>query len=403
MIDRRTLLIASAASLMAGTVRAAAATARDEALKALLDRIQAALPAPGPGAAHAFEEGGRMLRAFDPAGLSPMRRREREAATLGLFREARATSGYGDTLSLALGKTVDPAAAHRAAEAEAARLQARADALLRGQGLAGGTVGERFARLFADERWLYGDDDAGRDQAVAAMNAWQARIRPRLAPAFGDLAIPPADARRMSAADAAKGRGGYREAGTFDKPGAYYVDLKAIRARPRWTLPAVVHHELIPGHLLQLPYQAAADPHPLRLRYAKAYFEAWGVYAEQLASDLGLMKDEPLYEIGALHWRLFRLARIVADIGLGAMGWSQDQAVDAMRRIQGPRVAFVDIPADVERMAREPAAYAAQGLGALAFARLRAGRKWPAYHRAMLESGPWPFFTLGVIAGAAPR
>jgi uncharacterized protein (DUF885 family) len=207
----------------------------------------------------------------------------------------------------------------------------------------------------------------------------------------------------MSAADAAKGRGGYREAGTFDKPGAYYVDLKAIRARPSWTLPAVVHHELTPGHLMQLPYEDRARPHPLRLRYAKAYFEAWGIYAEQLADDLLLMKDNPLAEIGALHWRLFRLARIVADTGLHAMGWSQDQAIDAMRRIQGPPIAFVDIPADVQRMAAEPATYAAQGLGALEFARLRSGRNWPAYHRAVLENGPWPFFTLGQIAGAVPR
>ena len=37
---------------------------------------------------------------------------------------------------------------------------------------------------------------------------------------------------------------------------------------------------------------------------------------EQLAGDLGLMAETPLAEIGALHWRLFRLARIVADTGL---------------------------------------------------------------------------------------
>ena len=47
--------------------------------------------------------------------------------------------------------------------------------------------------------------------------------------------------------------------------------------------------------------------------------------------------------------------------------------------------------ADVDRMVREPAAYAAQGLGALAFARLRPARGWPAYHRAAMEDGPWPF------------
>jgi hypothetical protein len=76
------------------------------------------------------------------------------------------------------------------------------------------------------------------------------------------------------------------------------------------------------------------------------------------------------------------------------MGLSRDQAAGAMRTLQGPPIAFVDIPADIDRMAREPAAYAAQGIGALAFARLRPSRDWPAYHRAVIESGPWPFGAL---------
>jgi uncharacterized protein (DUF885 family) len=384
VIDRRTLLIASAASLMAGAARGADATARDAELKALLDRLQTEPPAP------AAETLGR----FDPAGLSPIRRREREAVLTGLQLEAKAGESYAAALALQLGATVDPVAAHRRAEDEATRLQARADGLLKAHGLGQGTVSERLTRLFADERYLYSDDGAGREKAVADMNAWLAQILPKLGPAFGDMRLPPAEARRMSAADAAKGRGGYREAGTFEAPGAYYVDLKAIRTRPSWTLPAVVHHELIPGHLLQLPYQAAADPHPLRARYAKAYFEGWGVYAEKLADDLGLMAQNPLAQIGALHWRLFRLARIVADTGLHAMGWSRDQALEAMRRIQGPSIAFVEVPADVDRMIREPAAFAAQGLFALELARLRPPRGWPAYHRMVLADGPWPLSTL---------
>lgn len=391
MIDRRTLLIASAAGLAAGTVRAAEPNGRDSELKALLDRLQTEPPA---AAAEA-------LTRFDPGGLSPVRRREREAVLTGLSLETKAGQGYAALLASQLGAPVDPLAAHRRAQTEAERLQAKADRLLRGQGLTQGAVGERLTRLLADERYLYSDDDAGRDKAVAEMNAWLAAIRPRLGSAFGGLPIPPAEARRMSQADAAKGRAGYREAGTFERPGAYYVDLKAIRARPSWTLPAVVHHELIPGHLLQLPLQAAADPHPLRLRVSRAYFEAWGIYAEQLADDLGLMAAAPLARIGSLHWRLFRLARIVADTGLHARGWSRDQAIDAMRAIQGPPIAFVDVPADVDRMTREPAAFAAQGLGALDLARHRPRTGWAAYHRAVLADGPWPFATLAALVGAA--
>lgn len=387
MLNRRTLLIASAATLAAGASRAA--TARDAELKAVLDQVQAALPA--SPSEQAFASALAALARFDPKGLSPVRRRELAAIRAGLDLEAKSGRSYAALLSFQLGAPIDPMVAHRRALSEAYRLHARADRLLTAQGVRGGTLGERLARLYADERWLYSDDGAGRDKAVAEMNAWAARIKPALAPAFGGLAIPPCEARRMSAADEAKGRGGYREAGTFERPGAYYVDLHAIRTRPSWTLPAVVHHELIPGHLLQLPYQAAAEPHPLRLRVSRAWFEAWGIYAEQLAGDLGLMAQAPLAEIGALHWLLFRLARIAGDTALHAMGWSRDLAIGIMRRVQGPPIAFVDIPADVERMMREPAVFAAQGLGALAFARRRPAHGWPAYHRAVIENGPWPF------------
>src|SRR5436189_141674 len=123
----------------------------------------------------------------------------------------------------------DPKTDHDAALAAVRTAQRRADVLLRGQGLRAGGVAERLRALSKDPRWLYPDDDAGRDRAVAEMNARLAALRPRLAQAFGDLPIPLAQVRRMSAADVAAGRGGYRE------PGAYYVDLRAIRERSAWT------------------------------------------------------------------------------------------------------------------------------------------------------------------------
>ena len=205
----------------------------------------------------------------------------------------------------------------------------RANVLLQGQGLKKGSVGERLAALAKDPRWLYPDDEAGRDRAVADMNAAVAALRPRLALAFGDLPVATAQARRMSATDVAAGKGGYRETG------AYYVDLRNIRARPIWTLPSAAFHEVIPGHLLQMPLQAAAAAPAERVKAAGAYFEAWAIYAEQLAADLGAYGGDPRGELGYLQWRLFRLGRVVVDTGLHALGWSRDQAIAAMTDLQG--------------------------------------------------------------------
>jgi uncharacterized protein (DUF885 family) len=302
---------------------------------------------------------------------------------------------YTAALGEAFGAPVDPGAAHRRAVAETRVMQARADMLLRGQGLKAGGVADRLRRLAKDPRWLYPDDDAGRDRAVADMNARIAALRPRLAPAFGDLPIAAAEVRRMSRADEAAGRGGYREAPRDGKAGAYYLDLKAIRERPAWTLPSAAFHEVAPGHLLQRPLQPAGAA-------TTAYFEAWAIYAEQLAADLGAYRHDPRGEIGYLQWRLFRIGRIVADTGLHALGWSRERAIGTMTGLQGQSVAFITIEADVDRMIASPGKYAAEGLGALALAdwRPRDRGGWPAFHAAVLTDGPRPFGELARRLGA---
>ena len=312
------------------------------------------------------------------------------AATSALAAPA---GDYRAQLSAAYGGPVDPAAAHLGARAFVAGAQARLEQLLRGQGLRAGSLGERLRSLAKDPRWLYPDSEVGRTRAVSEMNARLVAFRPNLKRALGDLPIAPAAVRRMSAADVAAGKGGYREAPADGKPGAYYVDLKDIRARPSWTLPSVGFHEVTPGHLLQLPLQGAACPPEARLKASGAYFEAWAIYAEQLCCDLGAYAGDPLGEIGYLQWRLFRVGRIVADTGLHFMGWSRERAIETLRDLQGFDAAFITIEADVGRIAAAPGKYAAEGLGALSLAAWRPAdrRRWPAFHKAVLADGPYPF------------
>jgi uncharacterized protein (DUF885 family) len=292
-----------------------------------------------------------------------------------IARRGRAAD-YAAALADAYGDFVEPIAMHELAKREAARLQARADRLLGRLGLAHGPVAERLQAFAADPSQLYPDSPLGRRQALADMNGWLARTRPLMAPAFAGLPLPEPEVRAPAPQDA--DRGGYRE------PPAYYVDLRNIRARPRWSLPSVAFHETVPGHAIQAAVQGRPRP--------GSFPEAWAVYAEQLMADLGAYAGEPAAELGYLHWRLFRIGRIVADTGQGELGWSLDQAVTALRELQGIDAAFVTIEADAARMRARPGMYAAQGLGALAIRKARPGRRgrWPAFHRAILADGPWP-------------
>lgn len=305
------------------------------------------------------------------------------ATSLLLAPAAGAQCAYAGALSRAWGGPLDADVAHRRARREARRLQQEMDRALRAAGLRQGTVGARLAALFADARWLYPDSDSGRDRAVADMNERLAMSRPRLAGAFGPRVMPQGRVLRMSAEDEARGRGGYRD------PPDYVVDLKAIRQRPSWSLPSVAFHETTPGHALHAPAPAAgasdgAAPFSV-------YAEAWAVYAEQLADEMGVYADDPLGRLGYLHWRLFRMARVVADTGLGGQGWSAERAAAAMEDLQGPAIAFTTIRADVRRMAQQPGLYAAQGLGALEIVRLRPRSRvdWPAFHDRLLTGPPW--------------
>jgi uncharacterized protein (DUF885 family) len=277
-----------------------------------------------------------------------------------------------------------PKAMGASALTEVRALHARADRLLQGLGLTKGEVGARIAQLFADERYLYPDSDDGRDKAVADLNASLAWIRPRLGRAFGDLAIRPAEVRRMNGADEASRRAGYRVAGDANQIGVYYVDLSEIRRRPRWTLPSVAFHEVTPGHLLQIPLQAVGVKEP------DPFFEGWATYAEQLAFDLGAYAHDPRGEIGYIHWRLFRIARVVADTGL-QLGWSRDQALAVLRQTTGPPIYFLTQEADVDRMIASPGKAAREGQAAMTLAaqRPRSVSQWPAYHRRVLTGPAW--------------
>lgn len=350
-----------------------------ELLATTLERLAAARSNRSGDTAAALERQIAALEAF----------RAGAPADPGVWRLAGGVDYYALALSLGAGGRVAPAAAHRRGLDEARRLRARADALLRRQGLTRGSVAERLRALTRDPRYLYPATDAGKIRAVAEMNASLARADAALPRAFSDRAVQPGEVRRMSAEDEAAGRPGRRE------PNAYVVDLIHIRNRPDWTLPSVVHHELRPGHLLQ-EERMERPPHPLQTRYAPGFGEGWANYAEQLADEIGLFDGDERARIGWLQWRLFRVARLVADTGVHLHRWTRQRAIQEMRDIQGGPIAFITIEEDVDRIIAAPGAAAGQGLAMLEFGRLRDASRarlgarfdLKGFHDAMLKRGP---------------
>lgn len=385
-IDRRNL-IAGGALLAIGAAAGSASAVRDQ-----LDRAAWLPPA----------ERLAVLRAIDSKGLPRRAKLDVAAALRGAMLEAQIADAsspamrYPLQLRLNAGWDVTPAGAHMRGLAKVASLSARADQLLQGQGLKSGSVAERLRSLARDSRYLYSDDDAGKDRAVADMNRWRAAATDKLRLLFGTVPLSAysAEVVRMTPAEDASGKAGYRTLPSGNNAGAYHVDLHQIRRRPGWSLPSVVHHETVPGHLIQLPMQAIADPHPLRLRAVPGFVEGWAIYAEQLAAESGAFVTDPLAEIGYIQWMLFRLGRLLIDTGINHLGWSRDRAMEFLRDCQGDPVIFAPFEKDVDRAVAEPAMLAGQALTWLGMVDLRGARVRSAplrrFHDRLLADGAAP-------------
>jgi len=192
----------------------------------------------------------------------------------------------------------------------------------------------------------------------------------------------------MSAQDEATRRQGYRVVAGPGRSGVYFVDLADIRRRPSWSLAGVVHHELLPGHMIQMPMEQMADPHPIRLEYAPGFPEGWAVYAEQLAASDSAFTHDDLALLGHVHWLLFRLARAVVDTGIHQKGWSVTQALQMVRYIQGEPAYFAPFAADIDRICLEPGIRAAEALNWLTIAdRAAQSPERKRFHRGLLEHG----------------
>ena len=237
--------------------------------------------------------------------------------------------------ALRLGTTTTQSAdeVHRIGLAQNEEIKARMDALLKGQGMTQGSVGERVAALNKDPRFLFPDTDEGRAQLIAYLNGRIAAVR-TLMPRLSHLGLKADVMVKRVPPDIQDGAAlGYMNPASLDgsRPAIYYVNLKSTALWPRYQLATLTAHEGLPGHTWQLGYLAehhAEVPTISSLMGFNAFVEGWALYAEQLIDESGLYDDDPWSRIGYLQAQQFRACRLVADTGLHAMGWSRDKAVE---------------------------------------------------------------------------
>ena len=327
----------------------------------------------------------------------------------GVWRLPDGEAFYAASLKVQTTSSLTPKEVHKLGLDIVAQLDAQLDAVFKSQGMTQGTSGQRLKALYADQRFVAPNTEAGKTKLIADANARIQKIQAQLPRFFGVLPKATVEVRRILPAQELSASTHYQPAsldGT--RPGVYWLNLRDTAETPVWDLWTTTYHEAIPGHHLQISIQNEADlPMARKLLGFGAYVEGWALYAEQLAADeMDMYAGDPFGRIGYLHDAQLRAVRLVLDTGMHDRRWTREQSIRYfVDHLGDPETAAVS---EVERYATGPGQACDYMLGKLTWLKARAAAKARLgarfdihrFHDAGLTSGALPLSVLEQVLGA---
>jgi uncharacterized protein (DUF885 family) len=198
------------------------------------------------------------------------------------------------------------------------------------------------------------------DRAAVAVHDW-----------FGTVPNATFVIRPFPAYQKASGSGFY-SSGSADgtRPGTYELGTYDPTHISKAGMEATAFHETWPGHHLQMSIALyGGHAHPvLRYVYVAATAEGWGLYAEQLADEMGLYSSA-VDRLGMLSNQALRAARLVVDPGMHVLDWTRDQAIQYM--LDNTAEGRNSVEGEIDRYIAVPAQATAYMTGSLEIQRLR--------------------------------
>ena len=331
--------------------------------------------------------------------LTALRRRATHDA--GIWKASQGAEMYAASLKANTTTSMAPDEIHQMGVDLVQSLNAEMDTILKSQGMTNGTLVERMRALSARPDQLYPNTPAGRDQLLADLNAQVQAIRARMPEVCHTLARANLQIRRVPEFTEAGAPGGYYNGAALDgsRPGTYYINLRDTAEWPKFTLPTLTYHEGIPGHHWQISI-AQESAHIPFIRSAlmgfNAYAEGWGLYAEQLADEMGVYANNAFGKVGYLQSAAFRASRLVCDTGIHAKRWTREQAIQSMMAATGDKQSSVTT--EIERYCVWPGQACGYMVGRQAINRMRQGAQQTlgtrfdlkGFHDAVLTNGSTP-------------
>jgi uncharacterized protein (DUF885 family) len=295
---------------------------------------------------------------------------------------------------------LDPAAVHRIGLEELESIEDERRAIARAEGFGDDTAAYR-AHLDADPANQPASKDALVERASEDIERALA-VAPRY---FGVLPKAPCDVRPVEEYKEKDAPFAYYYPPSPDgsRPGIYYANGYDLPSRKFTRLATTTYHEAAPGHHFQISLEMENDWLITFRRLGArmvggAYVEGWGLYAERLADEMGLFRDEA-ERFGMLDAQAWRAARLVVDTGLHALRWPRQRSIDVLRQAG---LSETDAVIETDRYICWPGQALTYKIGQREIARLRAeltardGSAFDlrAFHDAVLGHGSLPLATL---------
>jgi uncharacterized protein (DUF885 family) len=263
---------------------------------------------------------------------------QRKVATndAGISSRPQGDEFYRWALKASTTTTMTPDEIHELGQSELRDLHAQMDIILKEIGYSKGSVGERMKALADDPRYQFSDGDKGRAEIMGFINDRLEWIKAQMPRAFNTVVNPNMEVKRLPPEEEPGAPGAYGGAGSIDGkiPGRFWINLRTTKLHSKYSLADLTFHESIPGHIWQGEYTHGM-PLIRQLLSFNAYSEGWGLYAEQLADELGAYETDHVGRLGYLQSIAFRACRLVVDTGLHAKRWTREQGVKFFVDVNG--------------------------------------------------------------------
>jgi uncharacterized protein (DUF885 family) len=318
----------------------------------------------------------------------------------GVWKLPEGEAYYTYLLRLNTTTTMSPNEIHELGLREVARIEGEMRLLLDANGFAGQPIGQAMISLGKDPRFLYPNDETGRNAALAEYKRLIDDATRHSAQLFLTAPRAVCEVHRVPVFKEATAPGAYYEGASMDgtRPGVFYANLRDMNEVAKWSMPTLAYHEGVPGHHWQISVaqELKGLPQFRKVIPFTAYMEGWALYAEWLAKQAGWYGNDPFGDLGRLQAELFRAVRLVVDTGIHEKRWTREQAIAYMLGKTG--MGEQEVTAEIERYIVAPGQACAYKVGMLKIQELRAraqrqlGAKFDQreFHDVILKNGALP-------------